>query len=143
MSQTVGERHSVVVARMREQIRALAARHHATDVRVFGSIATEADTEASDVDLIVHFTADASLYDQAGLIEELRDLLGVEVDVLSDGAPGIEKIAPVIADERRPTRRPGSLVAVLRPGVCRRGAGIRGRARGAALLRRSAHAACR
>ena len=97
MSQTTGERPSLVVARMREQIRAVAARHRATDVRVFGSIATGSDTEDSDVDLIVHFAADASLYDQVGLVEDLRDLLGVEVDVLSDGAPGIEKIAPVIA----------------------------------------------
>jgi uncharacterized protein len=97
MSQSTGERPSVVVARMREQIRAVAARHRATDVRVFGSVATGSDTEGSDVDLIVHFAADASLYDQVDLIDELRDLLGVEVDVLSDGAPGIEKIAPVIA----------------------------------------------
>jgi uncharacterized protein len=97
MSQAIGERPSAVVARMREEIRTVAARHHATDVRVFGSIATGSDTEDSDVDLIVHFAADASLYDQVGLIDELRDLLGVYVDVLSDGAPGIEKIAPVIA----------------------------------------------
>ena len=97
MSQTVGERPSAIVARLREQIRAVAARHHATDVRVFGSIASGSDTEGSDVDLLVHFADDASLYDQVALVDELRDLLGVEVDVLSDGAPGIEKIAPVIA----------------------------------------------
>ena len=97
MSQDTSERPSVVVARMREQIHAGAARHRATDVRVFGSVATGSDTEGSDLDLIVHFAADASLYDQVDLIDELRGLLGVEVDVLSDGAPGIEKIAPVIA----------------------------------------------
>jgi uncharacterized protein len=97
MSEISDERPSAIVGRMREQIRAVAARHHATDVRVFGSVATGDDVSGSDVDLIVHFTAEASLYDHVGLIEELRELLGVDVDVLSDGARGVEQIAPVIA----------------------------------------------
>lgn len=97
MSQANGDRPSVVLARMRDQILTAAQRHNATNVRVFGSIATGADTASSDVDLIVHFTADASLYDQINLIEELEDLLGFHVDVISDGAAGVEQIAPVIA----------------------------------------------
>ncbi|MFT4265472.1 MAG: nucleotidyltransferase domain-containing protein [Nocardioides sp.] len=97
MSISHGLRPSDVLAQMREEILAVAARHHATNVRVFGSVATGSDTDASDLDLIVHFAAEASLYDQIALADELRELLSVEVDVISDGAAGIEKIAPVVA----------------------------------------------
>jgi predicted nucleotidyltransferase len=82
---------------MRAAILDAAARHHASNVRVFGSIASGADTASSDVDLIVHFSADASLYDQIDLITELEELLGFDVDVISDGARGIESISPVVA----------------------------------------------
>lgn len=97
MSVQSSERPSAVLARMRAEILDVAARHHASNVRVFGSIASGADTSKSDVDLIVHFSADASLYDQINLICELEDLLGFDVDVISDGARGIEMISPVIA----------------------------------------------
>lgn len=97
MSQAVDERPSAIVARLRKEILEVAARHHASNVRVFGSVATGADTAASDVDLIVHIGDEASLYDQVELIDELRDLLGIEVDVISDGAAGAGKIRPVLA----------------------------------------------
>lgn len=64
----------------------IAARHHATNLRVFGSIARGVDTLDSDVDLLVSFDPDASLVDQAGLIADLEELLGVHVDVVSDRA---------------------------------------------------------
>ena len=73
---------------MRDEIVAVAARHHASNVRVFGSVATGSDTPSSDLDLLVHFSDEASLYDQVGLTLELRDVLGVSADVVSDGAWG-------------------------------------------------------
>ena len=97
MSISHGTRPSDLLTQLREEILAVAARHHATNVRVFGSVATGSDTETSDLDLMVHFSAEANLYDQISLADELRDLLGVEVDVISDGAAGVDKIAPVVA----------------------------------------------
>lgn len=41
----------------------------------------------------MHFSGDASLYDQIDLIDELRDLLGIDVDVESDGAVGLDVYA--------------------------------------------------
>lgn len=96
MSLQSTERPSAVLARMRAEILDIAARHHASNVRVFGSIASGADTASSDVDLLVHFSAEASLYDQVDLIAELKELLGFDVDVISDGARGIEALSPVI-----------------------------------------------
>jgi len=97
MSTSGGVRPSSLLARLREEILIAAELHHASDVRVFGSVATGADTTASDLDLIVHFSPDASLYDQIALAEDLRDLLGIDVDVISDGAAGIDAFSPVIA----------------------------------------------
>jgi uncharacterized protein len=66
----------------RDQVLEIAARYGATNVRVFGSVARGEDTISSDIDLLVDIPArQAVLLSVAGLIEELRDLLGVSVHV--------------------------------------------------------------
>ena len=60
----------------RAAILALAQRYGAHDVRIFGSVARGDATEASDLDLIVHFDPGHSLFDHGGLLMDLRDLLG-------------------------------------------------------------------
>jgi len=79
-------RPSVVLAQHRAEILRLARRNHALDVRVFGSIARGEDGPDSDIDLLVTFDAAADVFDHAGLIEDLRDLLGRDVDVVSERA---------------------------------------------------------
>jgi uncharacterized protein len=61
-----------------------AADHGARNVRVFGS-AARGDAAANDVDLLVEMDPGRSLLDLVGLWQDLEDLLGVGVDVLSDG----------------------------------------------------------
>lgn len=90
-------RPSVLLERFRGEITTIAARFHASAVRVFGSVATGSDTRSSDLDLLVHFSEDATLYDQIGLAEELERLLEIKVDVISDGASGVERIKDVVA----------------------------------------------
>jgi len=68
----------------REAIRRIARRHGAHDVRVIGSVARGDAGEASDVDLVVRFDPDRTLLDHGELIMDLRDLLRVEVDVISE-----------------------------------------------------------
>jgi predicted nucleotidyltransferase len=70
----------------RDQIIAVAKRYGASDVRLFGSLARGDANEASDVDLVVRFEPGRSLFDQGGLLMDLRELLGVKVDVVSEGA---------------------------------------------------------
>jgi predicted nucleotidyltransferase len=67
----------------REQILAIAARHGARNVRIFGSVARGEDTPESDVDLLVEFEPGRGLLNHAALIEELQNLLGCKVDVAS------------------------------------------------------------
>jgi len=69
----------------RDEILSLAARYRATNVRVFGSVARGEATANSDVDLLVTFLDGASLFEASGLWQDLQDLLGWEVSLLSDG----------------------------------------------------------
>lgn len=70
----------------RQDIYAIARRYGASDVRLFGSVARGDATETSDVDFLVRFEPGRSLFDQGGLLMDLRELLGVNVDVISEGA---------------------------------------------------------
>jgi predicted nucleotidyltransferase len=70
----------------RSEIVAIAKRYGASDLRLFGSVARGDATIGSDVDLLVRFEPGRSLFDQGGLLMDLRQLLGVKVDVVSEGA---------------------------------------------------------
>jgi len=70
----------------RNDIIAAAARHDARSVRVFGSAARGDYTETSDVDFLVEMGEDATLFDRAALMVELRAILGCDVDVVTEKA---------------------------------------------------------
>jgi predicted nucleotidyltransferase len=74
-----------IVAR-RDEILAVARRYGASDVRLFGSVARGDSIETSDLDFVVRFEPGRSLFDQGGLLMDLRELLGEKVDVISEGA---------------------------------------------------------
>ena len=69
----------------RDEIIAIARRNRASDVRVFGSVARGDTRETSDLDLLVRFEPGSSLMDYGMLVEELQELLGIRVDVVSEG----------------------------------------------------------
>lgn len=79
-------RPSLLLARHRQEVLDIADQNRAVQLRVFGSVARGEDTPDSDVDLLVTFAPDASLLDQVGLAEDLQELLGGRVDVVSDRA---------------------------------------------------------
>lgn len=56
------------------------------DVRVFGSAMRGDDAEGSDLDLLVQPTENTTLLDIGAIRQELRALLGMEVDVLTPDA---------------------------------------------------------
>jgi len=66
-----------------EAIKAIAARHKAFNVAVFGSVARGEDGPTSDIDLLVDFLPGASLVDEFRLENELREFLKVRVDLVS------------------------------------------------------------
>jgi predicted nucleotidyltransferase len=76
---------SVALASHREAVRQLPARFRAANPRVFGSVLRGADTDSSDLDLLVDPLPGATLFDLGGLQVELEELLGVPVDLLTPG----------------------------------------------------------
>ena len=70
----------------RDAILEIARRYGAADIRVFGSVARGNATDASDLDLIVRFEPSRSLLDHGGLVMDLRELLGMRVDVIDEEA---------------------------------------------------------
>ncbi len=73
-----------LLATKREEILQTASRHGARNVRVFGSVARREARPDSDVDLLVELDEGRSLFDLGGLLMELRELLGCEVDVVTE-----------------------------------------------------------
>ncbi|MEZ5616379.1 MAG: nucleotidyltransferase family protein [Rhodocyclaceae bacterium] len=69
--------------RHRDNLLALASRHHATRIRIFGSVARGEDKPDSDIDLLVDFAPEASLLDLVGLQQDAEALLGRQVDVVT------------------------------------------------------------
>ncbi len=69
----------------RTDILRLATQHGARRVRVFGSIIRGTGTESSDIDFLVAFEPDRSLLDLIGFKQDLQELLGREIDVVSEG----------------------------------------------------------
>ena len=77
---------SRLLSEHREEILAAASRHRARTIRVFGSQAKGTATETSDVDFLVEMDDSATLLDRAALMLELQNLLGCNVDVVTEKA---------------------------------------------------------
>lgn len=67
----------------REEILRIAAKHGARNVKIFGSAARGEARPGSDVDFLVELEKGRSLFDLGGLLMDLQDLLGCEVDVVT------------------------------------------------------------
>lgn len=74
------------LAHLRQPVLELAARHGASNVRVFGSVARGDHRADSDVDLLVDLEPGVTFLGLNRLRRELSELLGVPVDVVSSAA---------------------------------------------------------
>ena len=85
----------------RGEIIALAQRHGATDIRVFGSAARGEDGPSSDIGFLVKLEPGRSLLDLGALLMALKALLGREVDVVTE--QGLRpRLRPRVLQEARP-----------------------------------------
>lgn len=67
----------------RLDIRRVVEAHHGLNARVFGSVIHGDDRDDSDLDILIDPTADTTLFDIGAMRHELRELLGVPVDVVT------------------------------------------------------------
>jgi len=69
----------------REEIHAIAKRHKAEKLWVFGSVARKEERPDSDIDFLVEFNRDATLLDHGRLYNSLKAIFGRGVDVVDRG----------------------------------------------------------
>lgn len=67
----------------RLQILEVASHYGASNVRIFGSVARNEDTPESDIDMLVDLEPGRSLFDHIALKQDLEELLGKRVDLLT------------------------------------------------------------
>jgi len=75
----------LVLESQRAAIREVVGRFPVANPRVFGSVLHGTDQDGSDLDLLVDALPGATLLDLGDLQEELKTLLGVNVDLLTPG----------------------------------------------------------
>ena len=68
----------------RSEILGLAERYRAGDVRVFGSVVRGENRDDSDVDFLIKHCCGCTLFDLGGLLEDLQDVLGCRVDLVTE-----------------------------------------------------------
>ncbi len=73
-----------LVQEKRKEILELAAKHGACNVRIFGSVARGEATPESDIDFLIDLGDKLSPWFPVGLIDDLENLLGRKVDVVTE-----------------------------------------------------------
>ena len=69
-----------------KEILRVSHKHGARSVRIFGSIARGQESVTSDLDLLVEMDPRSSLLDIVAIKQDLEDLLGCKVDVVTEAA---------------------------------------------------------
>lgn len=85
----------------RDEIYALAARYGVTNIRVFGSVARGEATPDSDIDLLVDFSARATIWDAVGLWRTLNQALEHEVNVIAADESSDEFMCFAVRDAQK------------------------------------------
>lgn len=93
-------RPSVVLDMKRNAVREVVSRFRTANPRVFGSVLHGTDCDGSDLDLLVDALPGATLLDLGDLQDELKSLLGVDVDLLTPGDLPPKLRAKVLAEAR-------------------------------------------
>jgi predicted nucleotidyltransferase len=68
----------------RDQLLAIAARHGASNVRLFGSVLRREERPDSDVDLLIDMADGRGFGDYLALVEELEVALSRRVDIVTE-----------------------------------------------------------
>ena len=70
--------------RRRDVLLAIASRHGASNLRLFGSVVRGEEGADSDIDLLVDMAEDRGFGDYLALVEELERVLARRVDIVID-----------------------------------------------------------
>ncbi|WP_416413894.1 nucleotidyltransferase family protein [Pantoea sp. App145] len=93
-------RPSIALNMQRGAVLATVNRYRTANPRIFGSVLHGTDKDGSDLDLLVDALPGATLLDLGDLEDELKSLLGIEVDLLTPGDLPSKFRAKVLAEAR-------------------------------------------
>jgi uncharacterized protein len=85
---------SELLQQKRRQVLEIAEGHGARNIRLFGSVARGEETESSDLDLLIEMDSGRGLLDVIAIKQDLEELLGCKVDVVTEAA-----ISPYLRDK--------------------------------------------
>jgi len=85
---------SSVLKGKRKEILRIAAAHGARNIRLFGSVSRGEAGPKSDVDILIKLDPGRSLLDIIAIKQDLEDLMGCEVDVVTE-----DSISPYIREQ--------------------------------------------
>lgn len=91
-------RPSLVLEMKRSAVREAVGRFRTANPRVFGSVLHGTDQDDSDLDLLVDALPGATLLDLGDLQDELKSLLGINVDLLTPSDLPVKFRAQVLAE---------------------------------------------
>jgi len=94
-------RPSLALAAQRDAVRKVVHGHCAANPRIFGSVLHGTDKADSDLDLLIDALPGATLFDLGALQEQLENLLGVPVDLLTP-ADLPAKVRAIVLAEAEP-----------------------------------------
>ena len=90
-----------IVLAKKEEILKIARSYGVIDISLMGSVADGRDHADSDVDLLVEFEEDRSLFDLVLLREELTKLLGRRIDIITKEALNKNAVNQVVESALR------------------------------------------
>jgi predicted nucleotidyltransferase len=85
---------SKALSNKRDEILRITAAHGARNLRVFGSVSRGEATEKSDIDLLISLEPGRTLLDIIAIKQDLGDLLGCKVDVVTE-----DSVSPYIREQ--------------------------------------------
>lgn len=85
---------NTLILNNRSAIKEIARRYNAKNLRVFGSMARGDARPDSDVDILANLDVNTSLLDRIALTQEIEDLLGRKIDLVTP-----DKLHKIIKDK--------------------------------------------
>lgn len=77
----------------------VAEKYDVEEVYLFGSYARGEATEKSDIDFVMNFSESISLFTYAEVIDDLENLFGKKVDIVSHNSAGPRLLYQIIEEE--------------------------------------------
>jgi len=81
------------IFRLLSQNRELLSRYRIKKIRLFGSYVRNEQTDESDIDFLVEFESPISIFEHVHLINELAQIFGKKVEVLS-----VKALKPLLSE---------------------------------------------